>query len=135
MIGRPVPVPDADSAPFWEACAERRLSAQQCETCGHWRWPPAAVCPHCRKRGGVWTTLRGTGAISSFVVVHQPMHPAFTDAVPYTIAFVALDEAPDELLLLSNLVECRWEDARVGMRVTVAFEDAASGALPVFRPA
>jgi uncharacterized OB-fold protein len=129
-MARPVPIPDADSAPFWDACRAGHLTAQRCEACGHWRWPPAAVCPHCRKLGGVWTSLRGAGTVSSFVVVHQATHPDFTGAVPYTIAFIALDEAPDELLLQSNIIACPWDDVRVGMRVEVTYADA----LPVFRP-
>jgi len=130
---RPIPIPDADSAPFWEGCREHRLLAQRCGECGCWRWPPGAVCPHCRNLGGNWTQLRGTGTISSFVVVHQANHPAFSDAVPYTIVFVALDEAPDDLLLQSNLIDCPWEDVRVGMRVEVGFDDSTAGAsIPVF---
>lgn len=134
-MARPIPIPDADSAPFWEGCRRHQLLAQRCDACGRWRWPPAAVCPHCRTIGGTWTELRGSGTLSSFAVVHQATHPAFTDAVPYTVAYVALDEAPGELLLLSNLVGCAWEDARVGMRVEVAFDDVgADAAVPVFRP-
>jgi uncharacterized OB-fold protein len=130
---RPVPVPDADSAPFWENCRAHQLSAQRCDNCKGWRWPAAAVCPHCRTFGGTWTNVRGTGTISSFVVVHQATHPAFTDAVPYTVIFVALDEAPDDLLMLSNITGIAWEDVRVGMRVEAAFEDLAEGAaVPIF---
>jgi hypothetical protein len=63
------------------------------------------------------------------------MHPAFSDAVPYTIAFVSLDEAPEDLLLLSNVIDIPWEDVRVGMRVEVAFDDSTEGvSLPLFRP-
>lgn len=130
----PSPVADADSAPFWEACREHRLTAQKCASCGHFRWPSAAVCPHCRKLGGTWTDLRGTGTISSFVVQHQAIHPAFADAVPYIIAFISLDEAPADLLMLSNIIDCAWESVRVGMRVEVCFDDSTEGlSLPVFR--
>jgi uncharacterized OB-fold protein len=135
-VPRPTPIPDADSAPFWGGCREHQLLAQRCDACGRWRWPPAAVCPHCRKLGGTWTKLRGTGTLSSFAAVRQATHPAFSDAVPYTIAFVSLDEAPADLLLLSNLVGCSWEDVRVGMRVEVTFDDGtADAAVPIFRPA
>jgi uncharacterized OB-fold protein len=134
-VPRPIPIADADSAPFWDGCRAHRLLAQRCAACGRWRWPPAAVCPHCREPGGAWTPLRGTGTISSFVVAHRASHPAFGDAVPYTIVFVTLDEAPADLLLLSNLVECPWERVRIGMRVEVTFEELPEGAtLPLFRP-
>ena len=95
---------------------------------------PAAVCPHCRTLGGTWTNLRGGGTVTSFVVQHQAMHPAFADAVPYTIAYIALEEAPKDLLLLSNIIDLPWESVRVGMRVEVTFDDIADGAmLPLFR--
>lgn len=85
--------------------------------------------------GGTWTNLRGTGTISSFAAVHHASHPAFNDAVPYTIVYVSLDEAPADLLLLSNLVGCPWEDVRIGMRVEVAFDDVTEdAAVPIFRP-
>jgi uncharacterized protein len=133
-VPRPIPVPDADSAPFWAACREHRLTAQQCNSCGKRRWPPAEVCPHCRKLGATWVDVRGTGTITSFVVQHQVMHPAFADAVPYTVAFVSLDEAPEDLLLLSNVIDTPWQDIRVGMRVEVAFDDSTEGvSLPLFR--
>jgi uncharacterized OB-fold protein len=133
---RPVPIPDGGSAPFWDGCHAHKLLAQKCDACGRWRWPVAAVCPHCRTLGGTWSELRGTGAISSYVVVHHATHPAFADAVPYAIVFVALDEAPGDLLLTSNLIDCDWEKIKVGMRVEVTFDDVTESAtLPLFRPA
>lgn len=134
VSNRPSPVPDADSAPFWEACREHRLTVQRCAGCGRLRWPPAGVCPNCRQRGGEWTNVRGTGTVSSYVVAHRAVHPAFADLVPYTIAFVALDEAPDDLVMVSNLIDISWEDVRVGMTVQVTFDDLPDGAaLPLFR--
>jgi len=134
-VHRPMPVADADSAPFWDGCRARELRAQRCAACGRWRWPPAAFCPQCRTRGGTWTPVRGTGAVSSFVVVHRATHPAFAGAVPYAVVLVSLDEAPDDLLLLSNLIECEPERVRVGMRVAVAFDVTVEDLpLPLFRP-
>lgn len=131
---RPAPVPDTDSAPFWVACREHRLVAQRCAGCDRWRWPPAGVCPHCRRLGSEWAALLGSGTISSYVVAHRATHPAFADAVPYTIVFIALDEAPGDVLMVGNLIDCPWENVRVGMAVEVAFEDLPDGAaLPLFR--
>lgn len=135
VLQRPLPVADPDSAPFWEGCRAGELRAQRCASCGGWRWPPAGVCPHCRARGGIWTPLAGGGTVTSYAIVHRASHPAFAEAVPYAIVFVALDEAPDDLLLLSNLTACPPDRARVGLRVRVAFEPLADGgAIPLFRP-
>lgn len=79
--------------------------------------------------------LRGTGTLSSFVVVHRATHPAFTGAVPYAVVYVGMDEAPDDLLLLSNLIDCEPDRIHVGMRVAVAFDDTVEDQpLPLFRP-
>ncbi len=133
---RPSPVPDPDSAPYWEACREHRLTAQRCAGCGCFRWPPTGVCSHCQQRGGEWTTLRGTGTVASYVVAQRAIHPAFAEQVPYTIAYVALDEAPDDLVIVSNLIDVPWKDVHIGMRVQVTFEDLPDGAsVPLFRSA
>ena len=63
---RPVPVVDGGSAPFWDGCRAHKLLAQKCDACGRWRWPVAAVCPHCRKLGGTWTVNGGDQRCGSF---------------------------------------------------------------------
>jgi uncharacterized OB-fold protein len=127
MSERPLPVEDADSRPFWEACRAHRLQVQRCSACGHYRWPPRGLCPKCHSWDFAWQTLNGQGTVASFVVVHQAT-PAFADMAPYTIARIALDGTDDAVLLTSNLVES--EEPRVGQRVEVVFD--ASG-LPLFR--
>lgn len=131
----PVPVPDRDSGPFWEACREHRLIAQRCSACGRWRWPPAGVCPQCQRRENEWSPLSGRGTVTAYVIARRAMHPAFESRLPYTIVWVAPDEAPEHVVMLGNLLECHPEDVRVGMPVQVAFEDLPGGAtLPQFKP-
>ena len=53
---------------------------------------------------------------------------------PYLIAQVELDEQPG-LRLTTNLIDCDPSGARIGMPVSVAFEDRSGGlAVPQFRP-
>jgi uncharacterized OB-fold protein len=52
--------------------------------------------------------------------------------VPYVVAIVDLDEGPR---METNIVGCPLDELRVGMRVTVAFEDEGEIVLPRFRPA
>lgn len=127
MTDRPLPVEDADSRPFWEACRAQRLQVQRCSACGHYRWPPRGLCPACHSWDFAWQTLTGQGTVASFVVVHQAT-PAFADMAPYTIARIALDGTDDTVLLTSNLIES--PEPRVGQRVEVVFD--LSG-LPLFR--
>ncbi|MYK34477.1 MAG: OB-fold domain-containing protein, partial [Chloroflexi bacterium] len=47
---------------------------------------------------------------------------------------IELDEQPG-LRLTTNLIGCEPDDARIGMRVEVTFEDRGEGvAVPQFRP-
>ena len=130
MSDKPVPVPDADSLPFWDGCAAGRLSAQRCATCGRWRWPPRGVCPACGGWTHEWCALPGTGVVQAFVVPHRPFSPGFADEVPYVVVHVALDGTEGQVVLVSNLDADDWTTVRVGLPVVVEF-DARS--LPRFR--
>ena len=45
---RPLPVPDLESAPYWEACRRHELRFQRCGDCGTFRFPPNPICHACR---------------------------------------------------------------------------------------
>jgi hypothetical protein len=133
---KPLPVPDADSLPFWEGCARHELLAQRCLDCGAFRWPPRGLCPRCLSWQAEWTRLSGRGVVASFVVVHRATNQAFAGDVPYVIARITLEGSGDQVQLLSNVVGCGWEDVRVGMPVEVVFDDVTpEHSLPKFRPA
>lgn len=128
-----LPVPDADSEPFWAACREGRLTAQRCPACSRFRWPAMEFCPHCHHHGGDWVTLPGTGTVRSFVIVRRAFDPAFDDRVPYVVAHVALDGA-EGVTMLANVLSDPVEAVSVGQRVAVEFVDMGTVALPRFRP-
>jgi uncharacterized OB-fold protein len=128
---KPMPVGDADSQPFWDACREQRLIAQQCDACGRWRWPPRGVCPACASWAFTWRDLPRTGHVESFVVPHRPFSPGFADEVPYVVVHVVMAGTAGRVVLVSNLVGCAWEAVSVGMRVDASFE---GDGLPRFRP-
>jgi uncharacterized protein len=78
--------------------------------------------------------LPGSGTISSYVVVHQPIG-AFASEVPYAIAKIQLDGTGGRATITSTVVDCAWEQIRVGMRVTVVFDNVTDEVtLPKFRP-
>jgi uncharacterized OB-fold protein len=91
---RPAPVPDPDSAFFWDGLRARRLLLQACDGCGRHRFPPMPSCPYCASPATRVAEAAGTGVIYSWVVVHRAFDPAFAAEVPYTIATVTLDEGP-----------------------------------------
>jgi uncharacterized OB-fold protein len=87
----PVPVPDEDSAAFWDGLRRHQVVVQSCGRCGRRRFPPMPGCPFCGAPGGVHVEVAGTGRIYSWVRVHRPLVPAFAADVPYTVAAVDLD--------------------------------------------
>jgi hypothetical protein len=124
------PVVDADSAPFWDAVADHRLTAQQCAICERFVFYPRVVCPFCHGDELNWKPLAGTGTIYSFTVSRRAPSPEFADLVPYVVLLVDLDEG---CRLMSNLVGDNVHLVRCGARVAVRFEDVPGGqTLPMF---
>ena len=126
---RPLPVIDDESRPYWEAARDHRLVLQRCGACGRHVFYPRALCPHCHSDALEWVPAAGTGVVHSFTVVHRPPSKAFADRVPYVVALSDLDEGPR---LLSTLRVADPAQARIGQRVSVAFEDLGEVTLPVF---
>lgn len=133
--GRPLPLADDDTRAYWEAAARGELAMQRCAACGHWRFPPRPACPRCRSFDSSWERVSGRGTLVSFVVVHGPVLPAFAERVPFAVALIELDEDA-QLRVVGNLLDVEPAQARIGMRVEVAFETVAEGVvLPQWRPA
>jgi uncharacterized OB-fold protein len=122
-----------DEAPFWAACQHRELRIQHCAACGLHRHPPGPFCPRCRSGATDWALVPGTGTVFSYTIVHHSAHSALRQAVPYNVAVVMLDGA-DTVRLVSNVVDVPPEQMAIGLRVQLAWEDAAEGrVLPRFR--
>jgi uncharacterized OB-fold protein len=98
-----LPVVDADSAAFWAATKEGRLTVQACSSCGALRHPPRPMCPRCRSTEREWKPVAGTGTIWSYAVPHPPLLKPYTDLAPYNISVVALDQDPN-IRFVGNLV-------------------------------
>lgn len=114
----PVPTPDPDSAPYWEALREHRLVVQACTACGARRFPPGPSCPWCGELGADLVASEGTGTVYSWVTVHRALDPAFADDLPYTLAAVDLDDGPRIVGRLD-----RDTPPTIGAPVTPAFHD------------
>lgn len=131
---KPLPIPDADTLPFWEGCKAHELRVQRCTRCRGFRWPPRQLCPHCHSWDSEWLRVAGTGVIESYVVVHHVYDPSFADDTPYVLAHITLDGTNDQIEMLSTVVDWPWEDVKVGMPVEVVFDDVTPQVtLPRFR--
>lgn len=128
---RPVPVPDADSAPFWEACRDRRLVVQECTSCGQRRYPPVGMCHRCRSWELRWVEL-GDGEVYSWVVVHHSPIEALRREVPYVVAVI---DFGDGVRIPTQLVGVEPDQIHAGMRVRIRWQEIASGdVLALFEP-
>ncbi len=85
------PLPDEESAPFWEGLARGRVVLQGCDSCGRRRFPRMPACPYCGAPGGPDVESPGTGTVYSWVRVERALTPAMAGQVPYCIATVDLD--------------------------------------------
>ncbi len=132
---KPLPAPNPDTKPFWDACKDHELRAQQCAACSRFRWPPQGVCPSCYSWDFEWAKLGETGTVCSFVVVHYVSVPAFADDIPYVVAQITMDGTDNQVILTSNVIDCPWETVKVGMAVRVVYDDVTPEyTLPKFRP-
>lgn len=134
MTGRPLPVPDEISAPFWGSAAKHVLTVARCGQCSQYTLPPDVVCPHCRSTapGFEFTAVSGRGTVRSWTVVRQALLPGFDADLPFVLVDVELVEQA-ELRLIGRLLDGVHADLHVGAAVTVAFEDIAPDvAIPAF---
>ncbi len=130
---RPLPSPNPLTAPYWQAAQQGELQLPCCDACAKFHFYPRSACPHCGSMQLTWQRVSGGGEVYSFTVVHRAPSKGFEALVPYVVAVVALDEGPH---LMTRLTGIDPATARIGMRVTVAFEKQDDETtLPVFRPA
>lgn len=130
---RPLPqFPEPDTAPFWRATKDRRLTYQVCRDCDGIVFHPRRHCPHCGGLDLDWRDSAGHGTVYTFTVIRKNGHPSFRSRTPYIVGFVDLDEG---FRMLAELVGVDPEDAAVGQRVTVDWEEHDEVSVPLFRPA
>jgi uncharacterized protein len=129
---RPLPVPDAETAPYWNAAAQGRLVIQKCSDCGAFRFYPRLVCPSCMSEKVEWVEASGRGRVYSYTIVHRAP-PAFRDDAPYVVVVVELEEG---VRLMSRLDIDPPGAATIDMPVKVTFEKISDDiTLPHFVPA
>jgi len=133
MAELPLPVPSEDNQPFWDSLRAGELRIQRCARCGTLRHPPRPMCARCHAFEVEWAPMSGRGTVYSYIVTHQPIHPALVDRVPFATVLVELEEGPR---ITSNLVDVPPAEVAIGLGVQVVFERASDEiTLPLFRRA
>ena len=129
---RPLPSPNALTAPYWQAAHQQQLQLPRCEACAKFHFYPRSTCPHCGSAKLAWQAVSGKGEVYSFTVVHRAPSKGFEALVPYVVAVVALAEGPHLMTRLTGVVP---DAVRIGMPVCVEFEKQdEETTLPVFKP-
>ena len=136
-LEKPLPaVNDPDAAPYWRAAKEHRLALQWCGACSTYLYPPGPACPLCGGAEVVYRDLgaRITGRLYSYIVTHRAFVPGFAKDAPYVVALAEVDQA-SRAKLLANLVSCKPEEVRIGMPLTMVWEDRTGEvSLPQWAP-
>jgi hypothetical protein len=128
------PIPDRDSAPYWQALAEGTFQLQRCTDCATFRWPPRAICNRCRSFDHRWESPSATGRILSWTRTEQVFAEALRAAVPYYVVQVALDVQPDILMIGGWLPERPPESGEAVEIELVRPDPATSTRLPFWKP-
>ena len=134
---RPIPIPNEDSADFWEASKRHELTFKRCNDCGFYIHLPKQRCPQCWSTNVGNARVSGKGVVYTVTIVHVPTAPGFEP--PYNVALVELDEQPG-LRIMTNIIDCPDDEVVIGLRVEVVFQDivlddgTVEASLPRFRP-
>jgi uncharacterized OB-fold protein len=109
-----------DDVPMWASMKLGRLELQRCDECGHFRYPPAPVCPKCLSARATWTAVSGRATVLSWVVFHKKY---FDDHLPpYNSVAIRLEEGP---ILVSQLSGPEPAGSWIGETVQLAFAEHA----------
>ena len=131
---KPVPVPDAVTAPFWEAANRGVLAIQHCKDCEYYVHPPEALCPRCQTPDLGFREVSGKARVYTHTVVRDNVTQGFAPDEPYVIGIIELVEQ-ERLVLVANVVDVDPEDVYIGMPLRVTFERLTEEiALPQFAP-
>jgi uncharacterized OB-fold protein len=122
--GRPLPVADRDSKPWWTALAGHDLQLQHCDDCGTLRWPARAVCNRCGSLEWSWVVSSGRATVASWIVTRHQFSEAFR--APDVVVLARLDEQEDILVPGAYGGAPDGRGLHVGQRLVAGFDDVAA---------
>lgn len=127
-----LPLPDAETQPFWDAARDRRLLIKRCNACGRPYFYPRDFCPKCWSDDTAWEEASGRATLYTWSVVYKNDLPPFDQRTPYVAAVVDLVEGPR---MLTNVEGCSFESLAMGMELVVDWRvESDEITVPVFRP-
>jgi len=128
----PTPQIQPETAAFWAGTLEGKLVLQRCSSCGTVVYYPRFLCSACHSTELENLEATGRATIYSYTVTTKGILD-YQGAGAYVLAMVELDEGPK---MLTNIVDCDFDELRIGQPVEVVFHKTdGDAALPRFRPA
>jgi uncharacterized OB-fold protein len=128
---KPLPEVQPWSQKFWDGTKQGKLLIQICKDCNSKIFYPRKYCPECWSGNLDWIEASGKGKIYTFSTAFSMVEPRFMDELPYTIAYVDLDEG---IRLMSRIVESDLKNIKIGMDVEVIFFQRGDFYMPYFKP-
>lgn len=122
----PQPLPDAVTKPYWDHAAKGELAVPQCQSCGGWQFPPIEFCRRCGSKDFAYKTLSGKGTVYTYLIEHHKVAPGFDDLLPYAIAIITPDEAPN-VRLIGRIVDTPLDQIAIGKHAEAVFVDHPGG--------
>ncbi|MFT5133010.1 MAG: putative OB-fold protein [Gammaproteobacteria bacterium] len=130
--GKRFPLPSPETKHYWQGCHEHELRIQRCKDCGNHQFYPRIICTSCMSSHVEWIESSGKGEVLSYTIITRAVSEAYVQDVPYIVALIKLQEGP---CMMSNVVKCEVEEVKIGMPVSVVFEDWSEEiSIPKFQP-
>ncbi len=117
---KPLPEMQPWSEAFWEGTKQHKLLIQECKDCNAKIFYPRKFCPECWSANMSWNEASGKGQIFTYTVTMSGVEEKFADDLPFVLALVDLEEG---VRIMTNIVNCKPEEVKIGMDVKVVFED------------
>lgn len=121
---KPLPSIDPDTAPYWRAAKEHRLSLMRCVETQRFIHPPGPGSPFTGGTETEWVDLGSdiTGTLYSYIVVYRAFARGFAEDVPYVTALVDIDQAPGARII-ANILDADPETLTIGQPLRMTWID------------
>lgn len=130
---KPIPLTQPWSTAFWEGTKNGKLLIQHCKNCDSNIFYPRKFCPECWSENLDWIEATGKATIYSYSTAYDMVEPRFWEDLPYTLAYVDLDEG---VRMATRIIGSPPEEIFIGKKVVVTFHKLNDDFyLPYFKPA
>lgn len=124
-------IEDGAKGEFWRCGADGELRITRCRNCDLYIHPHRDACPQCRSRDVAPQSVSGKATLESWTINRQKWFRGLDE--PFVVGLVTLVEQPG-LNLTTNIVNCDFDDLRIGMPLSVVFENIEDSWLALFEP-